>query len=100
MPISEIIPKVKEEFVTRNTIIIKAPTGAGKSTLLPLSLLEEKWLEGKRIIMLEPRRLAAKTVAIRMADMIGEQVGETVGYRIRFEQKISKKTKKVDIKIE
>ena len=79
----------------KNTLIIKAPTGAGKSTLLPLTLLEEGWLKGNKIIMLEPRRLAAKTVAVRMADMLGEQVGETVGYRIRFEQKISQKTNHV-----
>ena len=93
LPVSEVIPEVKEGLNNRNTLIIKAPTGAGKSTLLPIALLEEQWLKGKKIIMLEPRRLAAKTVAMRMADMIGEQVGETVGYRIRFEQKISKKTR-------
>ena len=93
LPVSEVIPEVKEGLLNQNTLIIKAPTGAGKSTLLPIALLEEKWLKGKKIIMLEPRRLAAKSVAIRMADMLGEQVGETVGYRIRFEQKISQKTR-------
>lgn len=93
LPVAEAIPKVKKGLSEQNTLIIKAPTGAGKSTLLPISLLEEEWLQGKKIIMLEPRRLAAKTVAIRMADMIGEKAGETVGYRIRFEQKISDKTR-------
>lgn len=93
LPVAEIVPKVQEVFLEQNTIVLKAPTGAGKSTLLPLSLLQEEWLAGKKIIMLEPRRLAAKTVAIRMAEMLGEKVGETVGYRIRFEQKVSKATK-------
>ncbi len=93
LPVAEAIPQVKKGFISKNTLIIKAPTGAGKSTLLPIALLEENWLKGKKIIMLEPRRLAAKTVAIRMADMLGENAGETVGYRIRFEQKISKYTR-------
>ena len=92
-PVNEIVPKVKMGLSERNTLIIKAPTGAGKSTLLPLTLLEEKWLTKKKIIILQPRRLAAKTVAIRMAEMLGEKAGETVGYRIRFEQKISNKTR-------
>ena len=93
LPVAEVIPQIKEGLANNTTLIIKAPTGAGKSTLLPIALLEEKWLEGKKIIMLEPRRLAAKTVAMRMADMMGEKAGETVGYRIRFEQKISKQTR-------
>ena len=93
LPISEVIPAIKKGFSRKNTLIIKAPTGAGKSTLLPLTLLDEAWLKGKKIIMLEPRRLAAKTVAIRMAEMLGETAGETVGYRIRFEQKTSSKTR-------
>ena len=93
LPVANVIPEVKEGLSNQNTLIIKAPTGAGKSTLLPLALLEEEWLQGKKVIMLEPRRLAAKTVAVRMADMLGERVGQTVGYRIRFEQKISDKTK-------
>ena len=93
LPVAEVIPQIKEGLANNTTLIIKAPTGAGKSTLLPIALLEEEWLKGKKIIMLEPRRLAAKTVAMRMADMLGEKAGETVGYRIRFEQKISKQTR-------
>lgn len=93
LPVKEVIPSVKEQLNTINTLILKAPTGAGKSTLVPIALLDEEWLAGKKIIMLEPRRLAAKTVALRMADMMGEPVGDTVGYRIRFEQKVSKKTR-------
>lgn len=93
LPVADVIPEIQTGLQNNNTLIIKAPTGAGKSTLLPISLLNEPWLEGKKIIMLEPRRLAAKTVAMRMADMIGEKAGESVGYRIRFEQKISSKTR-------
>lgn len=93
LPVKEVIPEVKAKLEEDNTLIIKAPTGAGKSTLLPIALLEEAWLEGKKIILLEPRRIAAKTIATRMAELLGEQVGETVGYRIRFDNKISAKTR-------
>lgn len=93
LPVSEIIPKVKNHLSSSNSLIIQAPPGSGKSTLLPLALLDESWLEGKKIIMLEPRRLATKSIAQRMADMLGEEVGKTVGYRIRFESAISKETK-------
>ena len=61
--------------------------------MVPLALMEEDWLKGKKILMLEPRRLAAKTIANRMADLLGEKVGESVGYRIRFENRVSNQTK-------
>ncbi len=93
LPVSEIIPEVKKQFSASNSLIIQAPPGAGKSTLLPLALLDEPWLKGKKIIMLEPRRLATKSIAQRMSDMLGEEVGKTVGYRIRFESAISKETR-------
>ncbi|HLP14208.1 MAG TPA: ATP-dependent helicase HrpB [Flavobacteriales bacterium] len=93
LPVTEIIGEVKQHLSTSNTLIINAPPGAGKSTLLPLVLLEETWLSGKKIIMLEPRRLAAKTIALRMADLLGEPVGQSVGYRIRFENKVGPDTK-------
>ena len=93
LPVKEVIPKIKQVLLNSNTLIVKAPPGAGKSTLLPLALMEEDWVEGKKILMLEPRRLAAKTIAHRMAELLGEKVGEFVGYRIRFESKISKQTK-------
>lgn len=76
-----------------NTLILQAAPGAGKSTYLPLQLLNEPWLAGKKIILLEPRRLAAKTAASRLAFQLNEEVGETVGYKIRFENKISKSTR-------
>ena len=93
LPVSEIIPEVKKHLSASNSLIIQAPPGAGKSTLLPLTLLDEPWLAGKKIIMLEPRRLATKSIAQRMADMLGEEVGKTVGYRIRFESAISNQTR-------
>lgn len=93
LPVAEIIPQVKNHLSTENSLIIQAPPGAGKSTLLPLALLKESWLEGKKIIMLEPRRLATKSIAQRMANMLGEDLGQTVGYRIRFESAISDKTR-------
>lgn len=93
LPVSEIIPEVKKHLSASNSLIIQAPPGAGKSTLLPLTLLDEPWLAGKKIIMLEPRRLATKSIAQRMADMLGEDVGKTVGYRIRFESAISNQTR-------
>ncbi len=93
LPIKEVIPEIKEELSKSNTLIVKAPPGAGKSTLLPLVFLNEKWLNGKKILVLEPRRLAAKSIAARLADLLGENLGETVGYRIRFESKIGPNTK-------
>jgi len=93
LPVKDVIPKIQKELTNSATLIIKAPPGAGKSTLLPLALMNEPWLTGKKILMLEPRRLAAKTIANRMADLLGERVGDSVGYRIRFESKIGKQTK-------
>ncbi|NVJ86217.1 MAG: ATP-dependent helicase HrpB [Algoriphagus sp.] len=93
LPVSEIIPEVRETLSRTNSLIIQAPPGAGKSTLLPLALLSEPWLASKKIILLEPRRLATKSIAQRMASMLGEELGQTVGYRIRFESAISEKTR-------
>jgi len=93
LPVTEIINEVKSQLALTNTLLVNAPPGAGKSTLLPLALFEESWLQGKKIIMLEPRRLAAKTIAWRMASLLNEEVGQTVGYRIRMDTKVSKQTK-------
>ncbi len=93
LPVADIIDEVKNHLSNHNTLIVNAPPGAGKSTLLPLTLLDENWLAGKKIIMLEPRRLAAKTIATRMAELWGDKVGETIGYRIRFENRVSAQTK-------
>lgn len=92
LPVREIIASVRKNLNSHNTLIVSAPAGAGKSTLLPLALMQESWLQGKKILMLEPRRLAARSIAYRMADLLQEKVGETVGYRIRFDQQVSTKT--------
>ncbi|MBP6334444.1 MAG: ATP-dependent helicase HrpB [Bacteroidia bacterium] len=93
LPIHEIVPNLKTILSSQNTAILQASPGAGKSTVLPLLLLKESWLAQKKIIMLEPRRLAAKAVAWRLAELLGEEPGETVGYRVRFETRIGKKTR-------
>lgn len=93
LPVTAIIPQVRQYLASGNTLIVSAPPGAGKSTLLPLELMNEPWLNGKKIVMLEPRRLAAGSIAQRMAALLGEPVGRTVGYRIRFETKVSGATR-------
>ena len=93
LPIQEIIPEIKEKLSGHTTLILQAPPGAGKSTILPLQLLNEPWLGNKKIVMLEPRRLAAKAVAGRMSSLLDEPTGTTVGYRVRFDNKIGKNTR-------
>jgi ATP-dependent helicase HrpB len=93
LPVVDIIKEVKSYLESNNTLIVNAPPGAGKSTLLPLVLIEEPWLQGKKILILEPRRLAARSIAERMSFLLKETVGETVGYRIRFDTKVGPKTK-------
>lgn len=92
-PINAVIPQVRSRLAAQGRLVLQAPPGAGKSTLLPLALLHEPWLRDKKIIMLEPRRLAARSVALRMAEQLGEAPGETVGYRIRFESAVSTRTR-------
>ncbi len=93
LPIVEIIDEVKSNLSENNTLIVNAPPGAGKSTLLPLVLLDEPWLKDQKILMLEPRRLAARTIASRMSQMYEDEIGGTIGYRVRFDTRISDKTK-------
>ena len=76
-----------------NTAVLVAPPGAGKTTRVPLALLDAPWAKGKKIIMLEPRRIAARASADRMAKTLGERAGDTVGYRVRFGSKISRATR-------
>ncbi len=93
LPVVSIIGALNDKLATENTLLVSAPPGAGKSTILPLTVLNESFLSEQKIIMLEPRRLAARAIAGRMASLLGEKVGETVGYRIRFETQISSKTR-------
>lgn len=92
LPVVEIIDEVNSKLSNANSLIVNAPPGAGKSTLLPLAFLGKSWLNGQKIIMLEPRRLAARSIAERMSDLLGEKVGQTVGYHIRFENRTSENT--------
>jgi ATP-dependent helicase HrpB len=92
-PVLKILGDVKEKLKQQPIVILQAPPWAGKSTVLPLGLLDEPWLAGKKIILLEPRRLAARSVAARLASLLSEEVGQTVGYRIRFESVVSAKTR-------
>ncbi len=93
LPIDEVLPQLRRALAEHSAAVLTAPPGAGKSTVVPLVLLEESWAAGKRILMLEPRRLAARAVAVRMAQTLGEGVGRTVGYRMRLDTKVSRETR-------
>ncbi len=92
-PVDRVIPDLKAALAARPCAVLVAEPGAGKTTRVPLALMNESWLKGRRIVMLEPRRLAARAAAKRMADTIGEAVGETVGYTVRMERKVSIRTR-------
>jgi ATP-dependent RNA helicase HrpB len=93
LPISQILGELRDELSRADEAVLEAPPGAGKTTVVPLALLDESWLQGQRIVMLEPRRVAARACATRMAQLLGETVGETVGYRIRQESRVSDATR-------
>lgn len=93
LPIDEALPALREALAGRGAAVLQAPPGAGKSTIVPLALLAESWAAGRRLIMLEPRRLATRAVARRMAGLLGESVGATVGYRMRLESRVSPATR-------
>ncbi len=93
LPIESTLPELRTALAAHPAVVLQAPPGAGKTTLVPLALLHESWLQGRSIVMLEPRRLAARAAAARMADLLGEKVGQTVGYRIRFDSQISRQTR-------
>jgi ATP-dependent helicase HrpB len=92
LPITQVLPQLKGKLSNHNSVVLQAPPGAGKTTALPLSLLNEPWLKKKKIIMLEPRRLAVRSSARRMAEMLGEKVGDRIGYQIKMESVQSKQT--------
>src|SRR6201998_3271670 len=93
LPIDAVLDELSRTLAGRNTAALVAPPGAGKTTRVPLALLDEPWTKGKKIIVLEPRRIAARASAERMAKTLGERTGETVGYRVRFGAKVSKATR-------
>lgn len=92
-PIAELLPEIRRTLETGTRLVLEAPPGAGKTTQVPLALLDADWLCGRRIVMLEPRRVAARAAAQFMAKQLGEAVGDTVGYRIRFENKVTANTR-------
>lgn len=92
-PIREILPDLLATLAAGTRLVLEAPPGAGKTTQVPLALVDAAWLAGKKILVLEPRRIAARAAAEFMARQLGEDVGRTVGYRIRFEAKVSAATR-------
>ena len=93
LPIDTALPALREALASCPSAVLQAPPGAGKSTVVPLALLEEPWTQGQRVLMLEPRRLAARAVAQRMSQTLGETVGRTVGYRMRMDTRVSRDTR-------
>ncbi|MDQ6611476.1 MAG: DEAD/DEAH box helicase, partial [Gemmatimonadota bacterium] len=93
LPIDEALPALQRALAEQTNVVLEAPPGAGKTTRVPLALLERTWNPGRRIIMLEPRRLAARTAAHYMSAQMGERVGDTVGFRVRGESRVGARTK-------
>lgn len=93
LPIDAVLDDLSRTLEAHNAAVLVAPPGAGKTTRVPLALLDAPWAAGKKIIVLEPRRIAARASADRMAKSLGERAGETVGYRVRFGSKISRATR-------
>jgi ATP-dependent helicase HrpB len=93
LPIDDALPALTAALAAHDAAVLVAPPGAGKTTRVPLVLAEEPWAQGRKILVLEPRRIAARAAAERMAATLGEKVGETVGYRVRFGSKVSRRTR-------
>ena len=93
LPIDDALPALRSALRKHASAVLVAPPGAGKTTRAPLALLDEPWAKGKRLILLEPRRLAARAAAARMAATLGEKVGETIGLRVRLQSLVSKRTR-------
>jgi ATP-dependent RNA helicase HrpB len=93
LPLEPLLPDLRAAMASHRTVVLHAPPGAGKTTLTPLALLDEPWLGGKTIVMLEPRRLAARAAAERLAELHGDRVGETIGYRMRMDHRVGRRTR-------
>jgi ATP-dependent helicase HrpB len=93
LPINEALPALALALTSRRSVLLEAPPGAGKSTIVPLFLRDSPWLGGQKILMLEPRRIAARAVASRMAHLLGEAVGRSVGFRTRLDTRVSRETR-------
>lgn len=93
LPVVDVLPKIDEALDVRKRALVQAPPGAGKTTLVPLALLDRPWMENKKIVMLEPRRLAARACAAHMASLLGEKPGQTVGFQVRMDRCIGPETR-------
>lgn len=93
LPVTGALPELKAVLARASGAVLEAPPGAGKTTLVPLALLDEPWLAGRRILMLEPRRVAARAAASRMASLLGEEPGQTVGYTVRQDSRVGRDTR-------
>ncbi|HEY5225937.1 MAG TPA: ATP-dependent helicase HrpB [Methylovirgula sp.] len=93
LPVESVLPQVRAALIDGTSAVLMAPPGAGKTTLVPLALIDEPWARGAKIILIEPRRLAARAAAERMADLLGESLGETIGLRMRLMSRVSAKTR-------
>src|SRR5512137_2360554 len=93
LPIDAVLGDLKAALGSGAGAVLQAPPGSGKTTRVPLALLDEPWLAGRRIVMLEPRRLAARAAAAYMAGLLGEPVGRTVGYRVRMDTRVGPQTR-------
>jgi len=93
LTINEALPALNGALEVRRGVLLEAPPGAGKSTIVPIALLQSPWLKGQKILMLEPRRIAARAVANRMSVLLGEPIGRTVGFRTRLETRVSRETR-------
>src|SRR5262249_30840345 len=93
LPIDDALPALTAALAARDAAVLVAPPGAGKTTRVPLALAAEPWAQGRKILVLEPRRIAARAAADRMAKTLGENVGETVGYGVRFGSRVSRRTR-------
>ncbi|HEX6063696.1 MAG TPA: ATP-dependent helicase HrpB [Longimicrobiales bacterium] len=93
LPIETVLPELLQILREMRSVVLQAPPGAGKTTRVPVALLNEPWLDGRRIVMLEPRRLAARAAATFMARQLREDVGATIGYRVRFDTRVSSRTR-------
>lgn len=92
LPIYEVMPQILKKIEKEHSLVIQAPPGAGKTTAIPLELMNQPWLKGRKIVMLEPRRLAVRNAAWWMARNLGEKTGERVGYSVHLDKRVSEKT--------
>ncbi|CAN0563902.1 unnamed protein product, partial [Laminaria digitata] len=93
LPVTDVLPPLREALAAGLDVVLEAPPGAGKTTLVPLALLSETWLAEQSILLIQPRRVATRAAAARMAQLLGETTGQRVGYRMRLESRVSAATR-------